>query len=81
MKKLKGLAPCVSDKYSNCFACKNGKCACLDNTNFSYGICPFYKSCEQAKIDRSASLTSLFQRGKADLITKYKSDTFLHKGD
>ena len=38
------LEYCYYGLDCNCFACYNGKCYCLNKTDFKGGNCPFYKS-------------------------------------
>jgi hypothetical protein len=46
MGKDTEIVTCASEKYCECFACKNGDCMILNDSHFENGICPFYKTVE-----------------------------------
>ena len=68
-----------SEKYGDCFACKDGKCTCLDTTALDGRTCPFYKTREQAQRGRTISLVKLLLKGRFDLIRKYNSFDLVEK--
>ena len=57
----------------DCFACTDGKCCILADTQFGETGCPFYKTWEKAKAEQRASLEHLVVLGKYKLIEKYES--------
>jgi hypothetical protein len=48
---------------TECFACQNFKCTVLTKMLCDGGNCPFYKTEEQARIDRFRAEKSLHSRG------------------
>ena len=81
MKKRED-APCLcAEKYSGCFAFRDGKCDCLTDTSSKTGRCPFYKSVAQAQQDSAHALGQLLMDGKLDLVRKYGSHRFIDEGD
>lgn len=54
-----------------CFACTNGSCRILKDTNFGDKACPFYKTQEQAEADNRRARERLVAEGRYDLIEKY----------
>lgn len=82
MSKKREDAICVNGKqYSNCFAFRDGKCDCMTDTDFKGGICPFYKTKEQAQQDSAYALGQLLMQGRLDLVRKYGSHRFIDEGD
>lgn len=40
------------DMHTDCFANRDGRCACLKDNNFGGRDCPFYKSNEETSMDQ-----------------------------
>ena len=73
---------CVNgEKYSGCFAFRDGKCDCMTKTDFKDGICPFYKTKAQAQQDSATALGRLLMQGRLDLVRRYGSHRFIDEGD
>ena len=81
MEKVKEIVMCASDKYYDCFSCKEGACMILNDSKFENSTCPFYKTAEQVEGNRTAALASLLIRGRSDLVRKFESHRFLDKGN
>lgn len=54
-----------------CFACTNGRCRILKNTNFGDKACPFYKTKDQADAENARAMVRLVAEERYDLIEKY----------
>ena len=55
-----------------CFANENGFCSALGDTDFGMRRCPFYKTKEDALTDQLDALQRLIDKGRFDLIEKYR---------
>lgn len=56
--------PICNHDHPDCFAKKNGKCVCLNDTKFGGGRdCPFYKSKEQFDRENAESLERQRRKG------------------
>lgn len=55
------LYPPCRDHKRDCFSNSNGKCICLNDTNFSRP-CPFYKTGTQAEYERQRTEERLYKK-------------------
>ena len=65
----------MSRNCNGCFANCNGKCAAL--TAAIEKNCPFFKSEEQQQAEQCRSAQKLVDRGRNDLIARYKVEVRL----
>lgn len=65
-------APLEKCRELSCFANENGFCRALGDTDFGMRRCPFYKTKEDALTDQLDALQRLVDKGRFDLIEKYR---------
>ena len=66
------MESCPDCERSRCFSCIGGKCVALTDNDFGHRGCPFFKPFEQARREQKACFRRLVQRGRVDLIFKYR---------
>ncbi len=57
---------------AECFACREGKCCILTDSNFGDRPCPFRKTWDQVVREQKTGLEKLILNGRYDLIQKYR---------
>lgn len=65
-------APLEKCRELTCFANENGYCSALGDTDFGMRRCPFFKTKEDALTDQLDALQRLVDKGRFDLIEKYR---------
>lgn len=53
---------------ANCAANRDGRCICLNSTEFRSGICPFYKDRERAEAEKAKCRERLERLGLYELL-------------
>ena len=56
---------------TDCFAYKEGRCICLDTSDFGRRRCPFFKTLETLEAERKAVIDKLIREGRQDLLEQY----------
>ena len=62
------INPVCSDFRTNCFACKDGRCGALHDTNFLGKPCPFYATKEMFDLAQAKTRARLLRIGRPDLL-------------
>ena len=57
---------------AECFACREGKCCILTDSDFGERKCPFQKTWAQVVREQKTGLEKLILNGRYDLIQKYR---------
>ena len=61
-------SPVCSDLRTGCFACRDGRCGALHDTNFFGKPCPFYATKEMFGLAQARTRTRLLKIGRPDLL-------------
>lgn len=59
------------NKHTDCFACVEGRCSVLSNTNFEGRDCPFFKTREQCQEENALRKERLRDLGLTHYFDKY----------